>query len=87
MGTVGYRPPDSDPEIQSVERKKKKKVPDLSFEYGQAHDVYSVAAMMLEIHQDKNGAEWASSMCPASAWEESLHMLESTQDIMNFRIH
>ena len=82
MGTVGYRPPDSDPEI--VERKKKKKVPDFSFEYGQAHDVYSVAAMMLEIHQDKNGAEWASSKCPASAWEKSLHKLESTQDIMNF---
>ena len=72
-GHCWYRPPDSDPEI--VERKKKKRVPDLSFEYGQAH---SVAAMMLEIHQDKNGAEWASSKCPASAWEESLHKLEST---------
>ena len=81
-GSVGYRP--EDPQVAMGKRKIRDQETAASLEYAQAHDVYSVACMMLEIHQDRNGAQWASSKCPSTAWEKSIHNLHSKVDIMGF---
>ena len=39
---------------------------------------------MLEIHRDKNVVQRESSKRTSAAWEESLHKLESIQDITDF---
>jgi len=84
-GTEGYRPPA--PKV--FKGKRKSSALDFTalrctMAHGKAHDIYSVGAMLAEVSRDKNEARWASSKSPAAAWEETLHNLDSKEDIMEF---